>query len=367
MAEEKSSKKNVVQYKNFMELEEKIASLPQLLVYCSEDSFEYDLIGDLYRKYFSTSGESVEISVFVSEPGDLEKLFSELFNFSMFSKQKLILVKSGLELFKPILAAKSKALYDNFKKNFTNLSDKVYLVIHYNDKDVPEKFLSLFQQKYGLIKTKPFYPGERLGALEDVCKYEKVQLDSVAQDEFIHKVHPSIGSYIKNIRKLKLVLAKKSFTTEDVNDVLFSGSDFNPFHLTDQLFGNNISEFFKEYGKLEGSHDYEPNFLSVLNAFLVRADEIRKAKILFSRMKDSDDSKFFELLGISSYSEKRKAFMKNKLRKESQLFSDRALKYLYDVLVRMNIMFKSSPVRDEINFYFIRSMRELFLVLNERR
>ena len=366
MAQEKQTKKNTATYKNFIELEKLKEMPPQVLVFCSEDSYEFDLIVDLYKSKLSNFKESLEIIVFVSEPGDLEKLFSELGNLSMFSSLKLIIIKSAAELFKPVLSVKAKKMYETLKHHTQNLAEKLFIVIHYNDKDVPDKLTSLFAVKTGLIKNKEYYLNERKDALDLILDYEKVSLDHQAFDEFVYKVTATTGSYIKNIRKLKLVLNKRAFTQEDIQNVLFDTSEFNPFYMTDYLFSNNIPEFYKEFTKLQSSHDYTASFLSLLTSLLNRTDEMRKAKVLFARMKNMDDYKFNEIMGFSSYSDKRKAFLKSKLKRETSMFNERSLSFLYDLLVRLNIMFKTSPIRSEIDLFFSQKIRELFFIMNER-
>ncbi|MCB1159174.1 MAG: DNA polymerase III subunit delta, partial [Leptospiraceae bacterium] len=238
-----AQKIEISQYKNYLEFREKAKTdLPNLMIYCSLDSYEFDILADHYREILKSKEEAFEVAIFVSEPGDLEKLFSEVFNLSMFSSLKLIIIKSGSDFFKPLLLAKGKALYDNFKRSIPELSEKVYLLIHYDDKDIPSKLLSMFQHKLGLLKNRNFYPNEKKAALESILKFEKITLDPAASDEFIHRIPPNTGSYLKNIQKLKLLLNKKEYTLEDIEEALFGNVDFNPFHITDLFFSGDKRE-----------------------------------------------------------------------------------------------------------------------------
>jgi DNA polymerase-3 subunit delta len=254
MAEKQAKKKEITEFKNFPEFLAQYQakkSLPQVFIYVSTDSFEFDLITETYRNELTTSGEPLEVVVYVAETGDFEKLFSEMFNFSMFSSQKLLIIRSGADFFKSILTAGKKEMYDSFRRNIPNLAEKVYVLLHYDSKDIPAKLSNLFDNRFALLKNRNFYADERRPALEGILKTEKVHLEDAARDEFIHRIQPNTGAYIKAIRKLKLMLNKKEFTLPDIEEVLFNRAEFNPFQLVDLLFSNNKHEFFREFSKFK--------------------------------------------------------------------------------------------------------------------
>ena len=366
MAEKQAKKKEITEYKNIHEFTSDYQSkktLPQVLIYVSLDSFEFDLLTDIYRTDLMNSGDPYEVVVYVAETGDLEKLFSEMFNLSMFSPQKLLIIKSGSDFFKGILTAGKKELYESFRRNMPNLGDRVYVLVHYDAKDIPAKLGNLFDNRFGLIKNRSFYAEERRPALEAILKTEKAQLEEHAKDELIHRIPPNTGAYIKAIRKLKLMLNKKEFSLADVEEVLFNRSEFNPFQLVDLLFSNNKAEFFRELSKLKPSAESNFVFLSLLTALLNRTDEVRKAKVLFKRFKDENDSEFFKYLGMASYSDGRKKFIKSRLRRETRLFSTRALDTLYTLILSFNKKAKTSSVKDDNNYSVIREFDKLFDLL----
>ena len=318
----------------------------------------------MYRTELTSNGEPLEIVVYVAETGDFENLFSEMFNFSMFSSQKLLIIRSGSDFFKPILLAGKKEMYDSFRRNVVNLAEKVYVLLHYDAKDVPAKLSNLFENKYALLKSRNFYADERKPALDGILRTEKVSLDDAARDEFLHRIPPSTGTYIKAIRKLKLMLNKKEFNLEDIEEVLFNRAEFNPFQLVDLLFSNNKHEFFREFSKFKPGSDSTYIYLSLLTALLNRVDEVRKAKILLKRFRDENDTEFFKYLGMSSYSDGRKKYVKGRLRRETKLFTTTALDFLYALILDLNIKAKSSSVKDEGNFYITREFDKLFLILS---
>jgi DNA polymerase-3 subunit delta len=359
---ESKSKKSILEFKHFTELRAlEFSKLPNLLLHVSQDVFEFDLIVDHYKSGFSKQGVPFEFVIYVSEPGDQDKLFSELFNFSMFSSWKLIIVKSGADFFKPILTSGKKDFYEGFKRNIANLSDQIYLVIQYDSKELPAKLGNLFNNKYAVLKTRNYYNEERKRALEEVLRSEKVTMDIDAMEEFMHQTPPNSGSYIKNIQKLKYILGKKHFTLEDLHTVLYPNNEFNPFNLVDVIFQNKKFEFYKEFSKIREHEDSQAHLLSFLSAFLNRADEVRKAGIVLRANNTEDGEKeLFKILKMDSYSEGRKKFIKSRLRKEIHLFTPQVLDYVYEMAIDLNIKAKSSPIKDDKNLYFLQKMERLF-------
>lgn len=362
----KTLKKNLRTYKSYIEFEESSKKqLDNVLFYCSQDAFEFDLIVNRYREKLKIAGEPVEIIVFVSEPGDMEKLFAEITNLSMFSSMKLIIIKSGRDFFKPLLLAKNKNLLQSYTRNFQEISEKIYILVHYDDKAVPDKLMAVFAYKMSYLKNRNYYPYEKRKALESLLKHEKATMSHQAMDEFLHKIHPNTGSYLKNIQKLKLLLNKNHFEWEDVEEALFNRNDFNPFYMSDMLFQNNKREFFKEFSKLSLSEENRFGLLSLLTVLLNRTDEVRKARILFHRMAD-DEAKIFQLLGMSSYSEKRRAFVRSRLRKEVNMFHSSILDTIYKTITELNILSKTGSNQEQTRLLFTEKMLKVFQIMENR-
>ncbi len=368
MAEKQVKKKEILEFKNSTEiLVAGLKDLPNVLFYVSEDSLEFDLIATHYKDLFKKIGEQYETITIVPDDEDVSKLFTELFNFSMFSNWKLILIRGGSDFFKPFLKTDKKDMYDNFKRNITGISEKIFLVIHLDSKDLPAKISTLFDNKFGLLKNRNFWPDDRKKALDILCRAEKIIFDPEAIEEFIHRVPPNTGSYHRSITKLKTLLHKKHFSAKEVVDILFPTNEFNPFQLAEYIFQKNKLEFYKEFSKLnrEGEN-HTKGILAFLTAMLNRTDEVRKAKILFNRFKN-DDEEIFKALEMNSYSEGRKRFIKQRLKKETGLFSEKALNFLYDFLINLNIREKSSQMKtiDTEGVYFQSNIERLFVILNE--
>lgn len=365
MTEKTSTKKEIFEYKSYLDLLNE-TKIPKILIYNSSDTFEFDLIVDFYKAYFKKTGEVCENIIFVSEEGDQAKFHSELFNFSMFSTTKFIVIKSGVEFFKPFLTAKSE-IYQTFHRSIETFPENIYILIHYDSKEVHAKLLSMFRNRIHLLKSRTMYQNEVRPNLERILKAEKVSMDHDAVDEFIYRIPHTNGAFTKNIQKLKLFLNKKSFTLDDINQVLFNHSGFNVFAFTDLFFENNVHAFFKEYTKLKLDSGMRGHLIGICSRLLDRLDQIRKYKVLMKRLQVSDkESEIFKFLGMNSLSDRAKNFQRMKFKKESMLIHDRVMEYMYNFLLEFNIKLKSSEVGNDLYVYFIQRIEKAFLLMNEK-
>lgn len=357
-----TKKKEIQEFKTVLEVLRlsTLEKLPRIFIYVSQESFEFDLIVDHYKQLYNKLTEPYETVVYVAEEGEQENLFSELFNMSMFSSWKLILIKFGNNFFKPILSKGYEEYVKNFKRSLPHLDEKISLLIHYDKKEIPFGLSALFLDKFALLKSKVLYPNERLKELESILKTEKITFDVDASDEFIHRIPPYSGAYIKNIQKLKFLIPKKHYTKEDIQEGLFASSEFNPFHLVDCVFQNNRLEFYKEFSKIKEHEDSVGYILSFLANFLNRLDEVRKAKILFKAENYLENSEeFFRHLKMEGYSSGRKYHVKERLKKEIHIFNDEVLDFCYETIIDLNLKLKTSNLKEE-KFYFLSKFNALF-------
>ncbi|EJO76460.1 putative DNA polymerase III, delta subunit [Leptospira interrogans serovar Hebdomadis str. R499] len=352
------------EYKNSIEfLNDWNQKLPQIVFVAAKESYEFEILAEKYKDSIRKTGESHEIVIFVSEPGDFERFQSEAFNLDIFSNRKLFIIKSGLEFFKPISTGKGKN-NESLQKQFSNFPDSIQLLIHYNHWEVPNKVLQIFGGKANLIKTKNFYPNETRGGLLQACKEIGVQLDEDAIDEFLHKIPPSMGAYLQSLSKLKLYLSKKIFTKQDIEDVLLFSGEFNSSGLVDFFMESDRIRFFKELKKFQSGKDSLLLFFSILKE---KIDQLRKYKIISKKYETSlSDEELHEFLGTQSYSPARKNFVRNRLKKEATFFSDKTIGELYDFLIDMNIRIKTNSEKEESLFYFKRRMEDFFLQLRRK-
>lgn len=347
-------------------LEEK--NLPQCFGYVGEDSFEFELVLEHYKKTLNDSGNKYEVIVITSEAGEHEKLFAELFTPDMFFPRKLIILKQAFNFFKSIIDAKAsgdmKDYGAGFRKNITNISDEVFLVLHYDGKDIPKALETLFQGTLSFYKTKVLYQSDYAKTLKDVCEKESVSLDREATDEFIHRIPPNLGAYLKSIQKLKQYLHKSKFTLEDINSILFNQNELNVNYLVDALVQMRKQDFFKEFTKFSEQNAEVLNFLT---RFSYKLDEIRKIKVIRSRHNGEVPIPVMdEILKTSHFSDGRKNFVRKQLIQESSNFSDKILEEFYNILIEMNIKFKTGLRDSEGKNYFLQKVIRMFALLQEK-
>ncbi|MBE7412701.1 MAG: DNA polymerase III subunit delta [Leptospiraceae bacterium] len=360
-------KKQTIEYQDLYDLFFKTSDkLPSKFLYVSEDSFEFDLLVDYYKSIMKKQGAAFEVVVYVSETGDLEKFISELFSMNMFSQNRLCVIKSGSDFLKPLLSSNKEKYYEELKAGLSKITDETILLVHYDSKEIPLKLKKLFSDGAGYIKSRNYFPNEARNSLERILKHEKISMDIDAIDEFIYKTPPSFGTYLRSIKKLKSYFGKKHFSLLEVKELLSATTDYNPDQLVEFLFSNSRFEFFKEFSKIRpDSTDTDKLYLRLLNRLLEKNNEIRKAKILLKKFRSKDDeNEFYKLMGMESYSPARKKFVRSKLIRETEIFSDKAISYLYESLIEMNFQFKASSIKDKQNFYFIQKMEKLFLILS---
>ncbi len=357
-----TKKKEIQEFKTILEVLRlnDLEKLPKIFIYVAQESFEFDLLVDHYKQLYNQLNEPYETVIYVAEEGEQESLFSEMFNMSMFSSWKLIIVKSGSNFFKPIFTEAYKEYVKNFKRSLPHLDQKISLLIHYDKKEIPTALSSLLNDKFAFLKNKVLYPNERLKELENILKNEKITFEPSASDEFIYRIPSNFGAYIKNIQKLKTLIPKKHYTKEDIQEGLFASSEFNPFHLVDCIFQNNRLEFHKEFSKIKEHEDSTGYILSFLTNFLNRLDEVRKAKILFQVYKTQEESEeFFKHLKMEGFSSGRKYYVKERLKKEIHVFNNEVLNFCYDMIIDLNINVKSGSIKEK-KFYFLSKFNALF-------
>ncbi|TGK21127.1 DNA polymerase III subunit delta [Leptospira fluminis] len=334
----------------------KIDDFPKVLFAVTEDSYEFGLVSDLYKDALKKSGDTYEVVVFVSEPGDLEKFQAEVSNLDMFAARKLFVIKSGTNFFKPLLGkGKAKSGPNN---HFSSLPDSVKIVVHYDHWDISKELLSFFGAEVRYFKSGKIFPDKRKEAVLKACKELDVRLDAQAEEEFLLRINPSAGSYLRNLEKLKLYLGKKSFAVEDLKEVLFQTSEFSAPETVDHFFERDMVRFAKEFSKFKIGKDSLLLFLTLLKD---HTDRLRKFKMI-SRFYEKvlSEKEQSDLLGMQNYSPARKSHTLRRLRKESSSFSDKDILDIYDFVIDINKKAKTGSEKEETVYYFLRKAEEFF-------
>lgn len=359
------NEKKIQDYPNCLSfLEAKRDSAPQVLLFAAQDSFEFDVLLDYYKEQLSKNQETFEIIVFTGEGGEMDSFFSHCFTPDMFYPTKLIVIKSGTTFFKAFLGNQNKKpndLYQNFLHHLPQLSDKVYVLVHYDTWDLPATIKKLFGNLANSIVSKNFYPNETRKNLEILSKKYDIHLSPEAMDEFLHRIPPNMGSYMKSLTKLKTFLGKKKFEVEDIENVLLGRSALNYSSLVTLYFQNRRAEFFKELKKLS---DLRVELGILISKLLERLNELRTFRVIHKKNKsDMDESLLYELLGIEHFSEGRKFHVLKELRTEAKYFNDKTMEEIYEILLNLNLRHKTSSDLDVLHLLVQNSFLKMFKLL----
>ncbi|WCL49531.1 DNA polymerase III subunit delta [Leptospira sp. GIMC2001] len=342
-----TAEKKIQEFANCLEfIDSNPKELPQIFCFVSQDSFEFEEILQYYRERLSKSGEPFETIVFTGENGEIDPFFSHAFTPDMFFPTKLLIIKSGVNFFKPFFNAAKKAneLHNQFLHHLPQLSEKVYILIHYENWDMPSFLKKFFPIGYALVHSKNFYSNETRKHLEQLIRKMDLSLSSDAIDEFLHRIPPNMGSYLKSLQKLKLYLHKKKFEIEDVQDVLLGRTSINYQVLVTLFFQNRKVEFYKEFSKLS---DIRSELGILLSKLLDRLNEIRIFRIFQFKYKGAiPEDELFMTLGMDSYSSGRKYHIKKELISDAKMLKDKSIELLYESLIDLNIRHKSRTDAD---------------------
>jgi DNA polymerase-3 subunit delta len=335
------------------------SSLPRVTCYVSEDPIEFDLLVDFYKNQIQKEGSQYQINIYVSEQGDFEKFVTDVVTVDLFVPKKFIIIKSGKDLFKPISSSgKADKVYNNFESAMKKIPDNIYILIHYNSWDISSKVTKSFGDQIVSIKPKTLYKTDQRQALNQVIKREEIHFSEEGISEFLYVSQPSIGAYLKNVKKLKLFYPKKTIGKEEIMNVLYDKNEFNSANLIEKFLDGSQSDFFRESLKL----DSDPKYLLIFcTQLLTKIDEIRKYKILLKRYANNlPEDVLFPKLGWESYSDGRKYHQKKNLVQHSRKWKDKYLLEAYQFLIDLNSKIKTSSSKDEIQFFFQTGMNQLF-------
>ena len=339
-------------------------SLPQILLFTSQDHYEFELIIEKYKKLIKENTENLETFIISSEAGDVESFYTEISSFDMFSSSKLYIIKKATNFFKGLNVKSKQKLASLLKESILSLNDKFNLLIHYDHWDTPKSVLNFLQPSTCHIKSKQFFPSEYRKKLQKALKFKKSKIEEEGIDTFIDKTPPTIGYYIKNIDKLYSHLNKKVFNLEDIKLVLYNSNEINFNVLVDFFFNNQKNSFHKEFSKFIEKKD---SWLYFLNIFLKKLNQIRKFKNLtqLKYKQQVSEQEIYEILGFSShFSPQRKSFLMNTLKKQAEFFNDHLITKLYEFCIDTNIKMKTSLKPEEVTLYLKNQINTFFLDIN---
>lgn len=365
----REKEKKTFEFSNFLEFREAFSSrpLPQITGYVSIDSYEFEEITEFYREWLRKEYLQFETIVFTGETGDLQTFFSQVFNPDMFYPTKLLIIRSGLSFFKPFIGTGSKKTNDLFKQftdQFSFISDKTYILFHYDHWDIPQNLRKLFQNQLAVVLSKSFFANQTKQALEKILKYEDLSMSPEAMDEFLFRTPPYFGHYLKNIRKLRMFTNRKKFELSDIEQILITESKTNYQELANYFFQFRKQDFFREFSKIT---DINAELGTILAKILERLNELRIFKIYHRKFHGIiPQEELFLALGMGSYSQGRKYHIFQELSNQSKYLTDFAIMEIYNGLIDLNFKHKFSSHPESLKIYSKQKFLNLFSVLENK-
>lgn len=360
-----TKEKKTAEFSNFLEFRDsKQESLPKILGFISQDSYEFEQVLEYYRESMKKLGEPFEGIVFTGEPGEIDAFFSHVFTPDMFFPTKLLIIKSGVQFFKPFLTGtgkKTNDLFNNFVHQLPQFSDKVYIVFHYDNWEMPAGIKKLFMNQLVVINSKNFYASQTRQNLERLLRQEDLQLTTDAMDEFLQRIPANMGSYMKSLQKLRIYLNKKKFDINDIRNVLLNRNTTNYLEISHYFYQNRRVEFFREIDKIS---DLRAELGIVLLKLLERLNELRTYRLFQKKFHGQiPDEELFTILGMQSYSSGRKYHIRKELSAESKYLKDKSIELLYTALVDLNKKHKFNSDSVKLRIYVRQRFLNMFSYL----
>jgi len=357
--------KNSHDFKNFLDFRERFqnqAELPRIVGFVSNDSYEFELLAEFYRDYLRHKEEPFEGIVFTAEGNEVELFFSCLFTLDMFVPTKLVIVRSATAFFKPFLVGNTaNELYQNFLHHLPQKPDSIYLLFHYDHWEISSRLKNMFGSEISLIVSRNFYPNETKANLEKILQKEEISMTPEAIDEFLHRTPSNLGSYIRNVRKLRAYTGKKNIDLSDIEDVLFPRNHPKYIEIASIFFQLRRYEFFREIDKISNLRDELGILLSKL---LERLNELRIFRIYQKKFPGAiPEEELFRALKIESYTSGRKYHIRKELATESRYLKDKSIEILYDTLIQLNVKHKFCSDEKQLRLFAKRQFLNLFSIM----
>ena len=131
--------------------------VPPIVVVSGSDGAAFDTILKRIKGMLEKSVGPYEMTLFSGEPGDDKRLLEEAFNVPLFAPYRLMVVRQGQEVFKPILS--SKARLSSCVESFTRLPDRTWVLFHYEGAP-PAKFMKIFGKRVLHHSTRDLFPNQ---------------------------------------------------------------------------------------------------------------------------------------------------------------------------------------------------------------
>ncbi len=290
-----------------------------------------------------TEGD-LEVSLFTGEKGDESKFFQEIFNMPLFSPFRLFVTQEADEVFRSFSGTKG---IERLKTEIQRIPDRTWLLLFFEgtaSRNIIESFPKDICIHY---QTRDMSPHQVMEYIRHAEKKAGLRLTDDAVMELRDKTEPKSGAIDRALQRLKLFGGEGPVTAERVREILFPVPGVNTYRITDSLFELNHKAFRSEMVRWNPLSD---NIFGILKLLLMRTDEIRRAKTGFAHgMNDDEILELLSLKGRHPFIQKQ---ILNRLHHEVRNFSHARLIRIYDLLIRLQISFRSNvPASEQLHFF----------------
>ena len=327
---------------------------PEVLLVSGTDPSIFDVVLEQVKKRLGKTVGDFETSVLSGESGDHLRMQEEIFNIPLFAPYRLIVIRQGSEVFKPILADKQAAA--GFQDDFGRLPERTLLLIQFEGA-APKGLLNLFGKRLLHLITRDIFANQVMDVIRGAGKKHGVKLAEDAIYEIRERVEPRAGAIEMAVQRLKDILPADhgEVSGHDVREVLFPNPGFNPFELVDAIFGGDFRGFQRELLHYNSGAD---NLFVILKLMLNRADEIRRATQ--GRGLGMADVELIDFLGLKG----RPPFVQKKILQrlsvEPREYDDQRLLNVYQLLITLQMDFRGQVPVSRQPLVFEERVRELF-------
>ena len=308
---------------------------PELIFISGNDPDLLESVLDRIRKRLSKEIGKFETTSLSGEPGDDALFLNEVFNISLFGEYRLIIVRQAQETFKQWMNPNQQK---RLKSDFQNLPERTWVLMQFTGQPT-EGFLKIFGERLLHHKPTEIYPNQLPLVIMETAHKMGLSLQEEAINEIRERVEPREGAVTLALHRLKDSLPADrhtGITLEEVREIIFPNLGMNVFALIDALFAEDRMDSERELSHFNEASD---NIFGILKLLLNRTDEIRKFRI--GKKMNMNQSEMLELLGLKN----RPPFIQKKILErlsgESRRFNSERLKRIYDLLISIQIEFKS--------------------------
>ena len=270
------------------------ASVPQTLIW-GEDDFLNDYIARSYTK--EDKYKDIDRNTFESENYGLDELIANLTESSLFSTQKVVIVKNPFFLTSKV-AKKFKKQLDQLQEIFSHsdeLDDVIVMVASYEKLDKRKKITKTVMNNFNVINLK-IKSYEVSAIAKSIIKAEGYIITQSALQLLVERSDQVMDTILSNYSKLKIVAQNQKITEKMVAENIELSLAQNVFEILEAAFNGNYQQALT---RLENQLREGVNPIQLLAVFESQIEILLVVKILAERRRS--ETQIVKELGIHPY------------------------------------------------------------------